>query len=238
MNIMASEAGGSLGVGTSALHESHLRHRFLMSWCIGNGEVITRGCDLRAPKSRVCVDAIAERPVVILLRWDWSKGGPVNGTGASVMASTYPLRAGIEEMSSARFVMFNMVAAGSVAAPAADFHLRTSGYECSSRGEWTAIAVGRWDVDIVGGYERFNTSVAFGYKVGTPKCGVVTSLRRDPENSHADFCEVTLLPETAVESAHGRLKLARVLWPRSGMMGLGRLAGSRTTLPWVFIPAW
>src|SRR6266478_695399 len=103
--------------------------------------------------------------------------------------------------------MFNMVAAGSVAAPAADVPLQDLlGMNVVVDGV-AAIAGGAGGtLHIVWRIERFPPIRSFGYKVGTPNVVGDIPLRRLRKIVIADFCEVTLLPETAVDECYLALR--------------------------------
>src|SRR6267143_702281 len=123
--------------------------------------------------------------------------------------------------------MFNMVAAGSVAALAADVPLQDLlGMNVVVDGV-AAIAGGAGGtLHIVWRIERFPPIRSFGYKVGTPNVMGDIPLRRLRKIVIADFCEVTLLPETAVDECYLVLReLGEEICGEIGNDGLGMLAG-------------
>src|SRR6202521_3752858 len=123
--------------------------------------------------------------------------------------------------------MFNMLAAWSVATLAADVPLKDAfGVNVVVDGV-AAIACGAGGtLHIVWRIERFPPIRSFGYKVGTPNVVGDIPLRRLRKIVIADFCEVTLLPETAVDECYLVLrKLGEGICSEIGNDGLRMLAG-------------
>src|ERR1700719_1906689 len=123
--------------------------------------------------------------------------------------------------------MFNMVAAGSVAALAADVPLQDLfGMNVVVDGV-AAIACGAGGtLHIVRRIERFPPIRSFGYKIGTPNTVADIPLRRLRKIIIADFCEVALLPEAAVDERYLVLReLGEGICGEIGNDGLGMLVG-------------
>src|SRR6267143_3360959 len=123
--------------------------------------------------------------------------------------------------------MFNMVAAGSVAAPAADVPLQDLlGMNVVVDGV-AAIAGGAGGtLHIVWRIERFPPIRSFGYKVGTPNVVGDIPLRRLRKIVIANSCEVALLPEAAVDECYLVLReLGEEICGEIGNDGLGMLTG-------------
>src|SRR6266478_1908414 len=123
--------------------------------------------------------------------------------------------------------MFNMVAAGSVAALAADVPLQDLfGMNVVVDGVAAITCGAGGTLHIVWRIERFPPIRSFSYKVGTPKAVADIPLRRLRKIVIADFCEVTLLPETAVDESNLPLcEFGEGICGEIGNDGLGMLAG-------------
>jgi|ERR1700674_263695 len=123
--------------------------------------------------------------------------------------------------------MFNMLAAWSVATLAADVPLKDAfGVNVVVDGV-AAIACGAGGtLHIVWRVERFPPIRSFGYEVGTPTVVCDIPLRRLRKIVIADFREVTLLPETAVDECYlALLELGERICGEIGNDGLGMLTG-------------